>query len=116
MNAGATHLAPEWIGALREDGRLLVPLTVAGTIDNIGVGRMLLARRAHSRWPARFVSPVAVFHCAGARDGSKEPALRRVLETGWERLRSLRFDAHAPGGDCVLHGDELCFSRSPAPH
>ena len=54
VHAGASHLLEEWLDAVRDGGRLLVPLT--GTIPAmgpIGKGTVILARRTGTEWSAR---------------------------------------------------------------
>ena len=113
VNAGATRVAEAWLTALREGGRLLVPLTVEAS-PRIGFGGMLLVTRANGDWPARFVSPVIIYHCAGARDLEEERDLRESLERGDSQgVRALRFDAHRRDDACWLHGSRYCLTRRP---
>jgi protein-L-isoaspartate(D-aspartate) O-methyltransferase len=68
VNAGATEVLPNWLDSLRDEGRLMVPLTVDVPMPNVGLGHMLLVVRRADVYPASFVSPVGIFHCTGARD------------------------------------------------
>jgi protein-L-isoaspartate(D-aspartate) O-methyltransferase len=112
VNAGATRPEASWLDALRPDGRLLLPLTVDTDRPTLGIGMMLLVRRAADGWPARFTSPVGVFHCAGARSSGENDALLDALRGGGhEAVRRLRRDDHAAGADCWLHGAGFCLSR-----
>ena len=115
VNAGATGLTAGWLAAVREGGRLLVPLTVArasGSPKPIGVGAMLLVKRTPGDWPARFVSPVGIFHCSGARDPEEEQDLQKAFNAGeWPSVRALRFDAHPRDEACWLHGSRYCLTR-----
>jgi protein-L-isoaspartate(D-aspartate) O-methyltransferase len=67
VNAGATEVLPNWLDSLRNEGRLLMPLTVDVPMPNVGLGNMLLIVRGAESYAATFVSPVGIFHCAGAR-------------------------------------------------
>lgn len=112
VNAGATHPLPAWLDALAPGGRLVLPLTVSveGN-DNVGWGLVLLATREARRHSARFISPVGIFHCVGARDADMERQLADMLQRdAHEAIRSLRRDAHAPGPSCVVHGQGFCLS------
>jgi protein-L-isoaspartate(D-aspartate) O-methyltransferase len=111
VNAGATRPEASWLDLLRPGGRLLLPLTIDTAMPNLGIGWMLLVRREPGGWPARFTSPVGVFHCAGARAPAESDALRDAFTRGGhERVHSLRRDDHPAGADCWLHGAGFCLS------
>lgn len=111
-NAGATRPEASWLDALRPGGRLLLPLTIDIDLPSLGIGWMLLVRRAPSAWSARFTTPVGIFHCAGARTPAQNDALRDAFRGGGhEHVRSLRREAHPPESDCWLHGAGFCLSR-----
>jgi protein-L-isoaspartate(D-aspartate) O-methyltransferase len=113
VNAGATEIRCEWLDALSRCGRLLVPLTVGLREQEVGVGRMLLVEKCERELAARFVTPVAIFHCAGARSVRGEQRLRRAFDAGGaESIRSLRRDPHASGADCWLHAGSFCLSSA----
>lgn len=112
VNAGVTAPAPEWLDALRVGGRLLLPLTVGLPTQNLGVGHMLLVERHPDAHGARFVSPVGIFHCAGARTDDGNDLLKRCYQGGgYDAVRSLRRDAHDPDSHCWLHTRLFCLSR-----
>jgi protein-L-isoaspartate(D-aspartate) O-methyltransferase len=112
VNAGATHPRREWLDALKPGGRLLVPITVPVpqsplAAPNTNPGMMLLIRDRE----ARFTGPVQIYDCAGARDASLEPALRKALfGGGWRQVRRLRCDPHQAGPACVIHGAAWCLA------
>jgi protein-L-isoaspartate(D-aspartate) O-methyltransferase len=115
VNAGATEPLPAWLDALRPGGRLLVPMTVDLPAPRLGAGHMLLITRRPRGYAARFVSPVGIFHCAGARTDAGVGLLRRAYERGGiDRVRSLRRDAHAPSAQCWLHAVRSCLSFDPS--
>ena len=112
VNAGATRPDAAWLDALRPGGRLLVPLTVDTDSPNLGVGWMLHVVRANDGWPARFTTPIGVFHCAGAREPAESTALREAYaRNDHDSVRELRRDAHALDADCWLHASGFCLSR-----
>ena len=112
VNAGATQVQRGWIEQLRPRGRLLVPLTVGIPGMDAGFGQMLLVTRCPSGYVSRFVSPVGIFHCAGARSEEGEELLKQAYARGGEdTVRSLRRDAHPPDLQCWLHGPGSCLSR-----
>jgi protein-L-isoaspartate(D-aspartate) O-methyltransferase len=118
INAGAIEIRSGWLDQLAEGGRLLIPLTVAFPTDGSAVfsqaghGYTLLVTKSGDHYAARFVSPVAVFHCVGARDSASE----QLLEEAFKRedrsdVRSLRRDQHNLNADCWLHAPTFCLSR-----
>ena len=120
VNAGATEPLPSWLDALRPGGRLQLPMTVdlpsglGG--EHVGGGHMLLVVRQPRGYAARFVSPVGIFHCAGARSDEGVGRLRRAYERGGqEGVRSLRRDVHAAAPQCWLHAEHFCLSFEAHP-
>ncbi len=112
VNAGATEPVPSWVDLLRIRGRLFVPMTVdLPTTPGVGAGHMLLVTRHSGAYSARFTSPVAIFHCAGARTTDGANLLRQAyLRGGQDRVRSLRRDEHPTGPQCWLHAARFCLS------
>jgi protein-L-isoaspartate(D-aspartate) O-methyltransferase len=116
VNAGATEPLPAWLDALRPGGRLLVPLTVDLPTAGLGAGHVLRVVRRAGGLAARFVSPVGVFHCAGARSAAGARRLRDAYQRGGEaRVRSLRRDAHPEDTRCWLHTERFCLSFDAIP-
>jgi len=115
VNAGATHLVPIWLERLRPGGRLLVPLTVSlDPSSPMGQGFTLLVEHRGAGYAARFVGPVGIFPCLGARDERSEARLRDVLmKGGWRRVQSLRRDPHDVVDSCLAHGVDSCLSAAP---
>ncbi|HYJ47574.1 MAG TPA: methyltransferase domain-containing protein [Pyrinomonadaceae bacterium] len=115
INAGVTRPQSVWLDSLRPGGRLLVPLTIARDETTAGGGFMLKVRRDGEGYAARFISPVAIFSCVGARDEASQRRLREAMMKGtWGRVQSLRRDAHEVAADtCWLHGDDFCLSTLP---
>jgi protein-L-isoaspartate(D-aspartate) O-methyltransferase len=111
VNAGATEPMPAWLDALREGGRLLLPLTADVPGQRYGVGFMWRIERARAGLRARCVSPVGVYPCLGARtqEGS-ERLLAAYRRGGQERVSRLRRDAHESGARCWLHAPRFCLS------
>jgi protein-L-isoaspartate(D-aspartate) O-methyltransferase len=115
VNAGATEPLLGWLDALRVGGRLLLPLTVGVPGQNLGVGHMLQVVRRPRAHAARFVSPVGIFHCAGARTEAGNDLLKRAYQGGGhDSVRSLRRDAHEAGPRCWLHAGLSCLSHLEA--
>lgn len=114
VNAGVTEPRRVWLDGLRPGGRLLLPLTAsvnAGDPNMLGVGMMLKVTRRGEGYEARFISPVGIFPCIGARDQRTQRHLQEAFGGGnWESVRSLRCDAHKASDTCWLHGAESCLS------
>jgi protein-L-isoaspartate(D-aspartate) O-methyltransferase len=112
VNAGATDVQESWLEQLRPGGRLLVPLTVShAQFRTAGVGQMLLVTRHPGAYAAGFVSPVGIFHCAGARTDEGDELLKQAYAHGGdETIRSLRIDVHRPDTQCWLHRPGSCLS------
>jgi protein-L-isoaspartate(D-aspartate) O-methyltransferase len=92
ISAGATAPLDTWLNALRPAGRLLFPLTADGTGELPGLGGMLLVTRAaEERFDARFLSPVMIIPCIGARDSETAKKLAEAFKRGdAAKVRSLR--------------------------
>ena len=115
VNAGATHTRPLWLDRLAEGGRLILPLTVARMQDEGGGGFMLKVVREGEAYAARFLSTVAIFPCAGARDDEANRRLRESFMRGdFASVKSLRRDAHERADTCWLHGEGFCLSKLSA--
>jgi protein-L-isoaspartate(D-aspartate) O-methyltransferase len=115
VNAGATHPATLWLDRLLPGGTLIVPLTANAPIH--GVGWVLKVHYGSRGYEARFVSPVGIYHCGGARSDDANRALSRAFTKGNEALakvRSLRRDGHPESEACWLHADDFCLSMLEA--
>ncbi len=111
VNAGATHPKALWIDRLLPGATLILPLTVE--TKTLGVGHVLKVTHTPKGLAARFVSPVGIYPCVGARDEEHNRRLARAFAQGNDELakvQSLRRDAHVPGDGCWLHDDEFCLS------
>lgn len=115
VNAGATHVLPGWVAALRPGGRLIVPLTVhppGRSSPTMGVGGMLRADRRDGRWPVRLISGVEIYDCTSARDPANEALLFAALSAGQGKdIRALVVEPHEPGPDCIAHIPGSCLQR-----
>ncbi len=116
VNAGATHVLPGWIAALRPGGRLIVPLTVHLPNLPMGVGLMLRADRTDGKWPVRVISQVGIYDCANARDPANEAELMKLLRPGSvEQIRVAAIEPHEPGPDCRAHLTGFCLQSDGEP-
>ena len=109
VNAGATHPRPLWLDRLRPGGRLILPLTVT-TLPG-STGQILKVTRIEQGYAARFISRTAIFPCIGTRNLDADRRLWEAFaQGGWESVRSLRRNRHAPASTCWLHSDDFCLS------
>jgi protein-L-isoaspartate(D-aspartate) O-methyltransferase len=117
VNAGATRPRDAWLDALSPGGRMLLPLTVhlpflaeAGAAQH-GVGAVFVFTRGELQWSARFVSPVGIFDCIGARDEADERELKRLLDApAATSVNRLVREPHQRTGACVVHLPGCCLS------
>jgi protein-L-isoaspartate(D-aspartate) O-methyltransferase len=85
INAGVTHPHAIWLDGLRENGRLLLPLTIPmgmGMGANLGKGVMVKIIREPGGFSARVVTFVGIYSCASLRDPQLEPLLGKALASG----------------------------------
>jgi len=109
VNAGVTHPAAVWLDALAPGGRMILPLTT----DNNWGGRMLKVTRQGEAYAAQFISGVAIFPCAGARDKKASRLLEQAFKSRPQgRVKSLRRERHKRNATCWLHGKDFCLSRA----
>ena len=112
VNAGVTHPLDNWLDALADGGRIMVPLTVPMT-PTIGKGLMvLLTKRADpSALDARVVTFVAIYSALGVRSDTANAALAAAMRANpFPPLKRARRDPHDPGPSCWLHADSCCLS------
>jgi len=109
VNAGATRPADTWLDRLREGGRLILPLTSskgflgieAGPIERRGA--VFQIQRRADEFHAKWISPVAIFPCEGARDAESEAALGTAFKKGgWDRVTRLYRSGDLPEEQCWL--------------
>lgn len=111
VNAGATHPPAAWLDGLKPGGRLILPLTTGEGWHRFDAaqiarrGAVFLIARDRRGTLARWLSPVAIYPCAGARTPSADAALRRAFKRGgWERVRRLYRGDEVPKERCWVRG------------
>ncbi len=112
VNAGCTRPAERWLDGLADGGRLIMPMTSNEGFGGIAPARMASAgavfriERKAADYFARWISPVAIFPCAGGRDDESERALAEAFARGgWENVTRLYRGDDVP--------DERCWVRGP---
>lgn len=119
VNAGATRPAQTWLDRLKDGGRLVLPLTTAKgfgveDLDNAKIhGGVFVISRDGGAFLARWISPVAIYPCAGMRDEAAERALAVAFAGGGvERVRRLYLGEDVPVEQCWVKaaGWSLAYS------
>jgi protein-L-isoaspartate(D-aspartate) O-methyltransferase len=125
VNAGVTHVLPQWIDQLAPGGRMIVPLTatMAGplgpTMANIGKGLVTLitkptdakAAGGATNFAARLVTFVAIYSAIGLRDEALNAKIGAAMaKMPFPMLKTFRLDPHEPTSSCWLHDERGCWS------
>jgi protein-L-isoaspartate(D-aspartate) O-methyltransferase len=118
-SAGMSIVPMRWLRSLKENGRLLLPLTIPGQQREEhmrrrrgGPGSMLHIERAEMKFRARFGRGVTFIECAGTRDQAAAQALSVALRRGdLAKVRSLQLDRE-PDETCWLKGDGWWLSTA----
>ena len=103
VNAGTTKPADIWLDRLRDGGRLILPLTTDKGFRSAGPGpisrrgAVFLITRRGVNFLARWVSPVAIYPCAGMRDEVSEQALAAAFKGGLEASNTLAPHSESAG-------------------
>lgn len=119
VNAGCTRPAESWLDRLADGGRLILPMTSDQGFGAKSLERMARAgavfrikRRGHDYF-ASWISPVAIFPCAGSRDEVSERALAEAFARGgWQKVTRLYRDQEIPDQRCWLRGPRWCLATS----
>jgi protein-L-isoaspartate(D-aspartate) O-methyltransferase len=119
VNAGCTRPAESWLDRLADGGRLILPMTSDRGFGASPPEQMASAgavfrieRRAHDYF-ATWISPVAIFPCAGSRDEVSERALVQAFaKGGWQHVTRLYRDQEIPEERCWLRGSGWCLAYS----
>jgi protein-L-isoaspartate(D-aspartate) O-methyltransferase len=119
VNAGCTRPAQNWLDRLADGGRLILPMTSDQGFGASPPERMASAgavfrieRRGHDYF-ATWISPVAIFPCAGSRDEVSERALAEAFaKAGWQQVTRLYRDQEIPAERCWLSGPGWCLAYS----
>jgi protein-L-isoaspartate(D-aspartate) O-methyltransferase len=117
VNAGATAPAAAWLDRLAEGGRLILPLTTALGFGKIEIekmsqrGAVFRIGRDKDGYAVKWISPVAIFPCAGNRDEDEERALAAALEKGGaQKVTRLYRNGEIAEERCWLRGKQWCLA------
>lgn len=117
VNAGVTRPADRWLDRLRDGGRLILPLTTDKNFTAPGPamneGAVFLIRRRGGVYLAGWISPVAIYPAAGARDPDSEAALAAAFAKGGARgVTQLYRGDDVPAERCWLKAPGWCLAYS----
>src|SRR5712675_3007340 len=119
VNAGCTRPAESWLDRLADGGRLILPMTSdqgfgATSPERMASGGAVFRiERRGKNYLAYWISPVAIFPCAGSRDEASERALAEAFaKGGWQKVTRLYRDQEIPEERCWLRGSGWCLAYS----
>jgi protein-L-isoaspartate(D-aspartate) O-methyltransferase len=85
VNFGAVRPADSWLDAMKDGGRMVLPLTVGCTTEaghSMTKGAIFLIERKSDDYHAHWKSDTAIYPCVGSRDEVSEAALANAFEKG----------------------------------
>jgi len=116
VNAGAVRPMNSWVDALREGGRLVLPLTTEPkTHDDHDMtkGAIFVIERCGDDFKARWKSETTIYPCLGARDALSEAALAKAFRKGgWEKVTRLYRTQEIEDERCWLRGADFTLAFS----
>ena len=117
VNAGCTRPAARWLDGLADGGRLIMPMTSDQGSGGIAPARMASAgavfriERRATDYLAQWITPVAIFPCAGGRDEASERALAEAFASGgMQKVTRLYRNQDIPDERCWLRGPDWCLA------
>jgi protein-L-isoaspartate(D-aspartate) O-methyltransferase len=113
-SAGSAGIPRQWTDALREGGRMVLPMT--GALDS---GFLFhFEKSASPDWFFAWVqSFVRFFPCHGMRDPAAVRDLSKALgDTRGPSVCGLRLDHHDHEPQCWLHGEDWCLTTKRPPN
>jgi protein-L-isoaspartate(D-aspartate) O-methyltransferase len=109
VNAGAARPADTWLDAMKDGGRLILPLTANLTtneVQSMTRGAIFLIERSGDHFTACWKSHTEIYPCLGVRDDFSEIALANAFDKGgWEKVTRLYRAEEIE--------DERCWVRGP---
>ncbi len=109
VNAGAARPADVWLDALKDGGRLIVPLAVGYNGPNglAGTrGGIFVIERRGEAYDAKWRSATAIYPCIGVQDAESAAGLAEGFKRGGaDKVRRLHRTSDVPA--------EICWARGP---
>jgi len=119
VNAGCTRPAESWLDRLADGGRLILPMTsdrgfgASPPEQMASAGAVFRIERRGPDYLAAWISPVAIFPCAGNRDEVSERALAEAFaKGGWQQVTRLYRDQEISEERCWVRGSRWCLAYS----
>ena len=104
VNAGASRPAETWLDALKDGGRLILPLTVSYLSDEghtLTEGAIFLIERDNDGFAAMWKSGTQIYPCLGVRDADSEAALVKAFKSGRvKEVKRLHRSGKLPDDQC----------------
>ncbi len=119
-SCGFDAIPVAWVRALKDGGRLMLPLTAGSSMPGIGAGAVLLVTRRGEAFDAAFVSGTMIYHDKSGRSDAAGQRLeaafgpRNVWVAGLPPVASLRVSGD-PDSTCWLAGDGWWLSTMRHP-
>lgn len=117
VNAGCTRPVESWLDRLADGGRLVLPLTSDQGFGGrspeqmASAGAVFRIERRGQDYLAKWISPVAIFPCAGSRDEGSERLLANAFaKGGWERVTRLYRNQDIADESCWIRGPGWCLA------
>ncbi len=117
VNAGCTQPAALCLDNLADGGRLILPMTSDQGFGGVApervssAGAVFRIERRGGDYRASWISPVAIFPCAGSRDEGSERALAEAFSHGgWQKVTRLYRDQDIGEDRCWLRGPGWCLA------
>jgi protein-L-isoaspartate(D-aspartate) O-methyltransferase len=116
VNAGAVRPVNTWLDAMKDGGRLILPLTTSGKTRGrhaMTSGAIFLIERSGDDFKAHWKSETAIYPCLGARDEISETALTYAFgKGGWEKVTRLYRTDKIEDERCWLRGLDFSLAHS----
>lgn len=116
VNAGAARPLDLWLDALKDGGRMILPLTVGFTLPSgapMGRGQIFLIERDGDDYAAACKGTTFIYPCFGAQDPESEASVKKALAGGGQdKVRRLRRGASTSPDDCWASGPGWALTYS----
>jgi protein-L-isoaspartate(D-aspartate) O-methyltransferase len=120
VNAGCTRPAESWLDRLADAGRLILPMTSdqgfqsPTSLERVArAGAVFRIERRGKDYLAYWISPVAIFPCAGSRDETSERVLAEAFaKGGMRKVTRLYRNQEIADERCWLRGSGWCLAYS----
>jgi protein-L-isoaspartate(D-aspartate) O-methyltransferase len=110
VNAGAVRPMNTWLDALKDGGRLVLPLTTSYTTSDgyqMTRGGIFLIERQGRDFLAHWKSGTGIYPCFGGRDAPSEAVLNEAFEKGgWQRVTRLYRSGDIEPERCWVRGPD----------